>query len=237
MARHALVFLVVLAVTLSGCFQRSYRDGEETPTSTSAPPPPPPNFLGDWSQAQGNFTPLLVQTRIAVFERDTNESVARESCTFPYTFELDRANETLRLSRHFPLHPYDPGDLRVVLLHELILGERCIARGWYGVNDNSTTPDICLYGTDESEREAMRSPWRCHLPVEPGQDPNAAVWTNLTIPLAEGSYSLDVNGHAFAAGQGGNFSFWTDDPGRSRRYHTTVNVEPLGLWPYAAIER
>jgi hypothetical protein len=231
-ARSAAFLLVLLAI--SGCMGK----GSTPPTTSSATAPtPPPNFLGDWSQAQGNYTLVLVETTVAAFNATTNASIPRnDACTAPYSYTVNRDNETLRLSRNYAIHPYDPGDLKVVFLNALVWNDRCVRRGYYGINENAGSPDICLYGVEGAERE-KRIPWSCHLPLEPLNDVHAAVWLNVSVPLADGTHRIILNGHDYGPAESGSFTFWTQDPARGRRYESTVKLEVIGVWPYASITR
>jgi len=230
-----LVALLLVAVALAGCMHKPTPTTPTTPTTTRAPPPP--NFEGNWSLAPGNFSLVLVKTHIDYYNRTTNETIPGAPCQALFSWSLQRENETLYLDTNHAIDPYQPGDLRVVFLHALITQDRCVRKGFYGINDNATTPDICLYGVPASQREGHRRPWECRLPVEPANDARASVWVNVSVPLTADSHSFDVNGHSFPSGEGGEFDFWRESESRDRRYHTTVTVEAVGVWPYGAIHR
>lgn len=226
--------LVFAFLALAGCLQPAPAEPTPPPFTFATPPP---NFVGNWSNVEGSFKPVYVRALVSVYNQTTNATIPRdEACNRPFSYELDRENRTLTASKNFPLHPHDPGDLVVVFLHDVVRNPRCFLQGYYGINENLPTPDGCLTGVPASEREP-RLPWRCHLPIEPVNDPRAAVWVNYSLPVSGDGYTLTINGRAFADGEAGTHAFWTEDDARDRRYRTQVDVEPLGEWPYSAIQR
>lgn len=210
------------------------------PTSTSFPTPVA-NFTGDWSRLVGDFGLLRVRTSVVPHNATTNATEPHpSSCTAPFTYALDAGNRTLHASKGaVALHPYDPGNLTVVFLHDLVLGPKCILSAIYGLNDGAPPPNVCLWGRPRSE-QAVARPWRCHLPVEPYNDVHALAWVNVSIDVdraTAGHYRVDVNGHEFGAFQNATFTSWVADPNRAKVYEVKVEVQGLGVWPYASVRR
>jgi hypothetical protein len=234
--------LLVLATALAGCVKDYGGSGGSTPTTTPTFPSysAVPNHRGTWAHVEGNYEALRVQTRVTAYNATTG--AARQDsaeCTTPYSFDVDVERRRLNLTNRTPLHPYDPGPLRVVLLHELIKGPRCIFRGAFGINENTTSPAPCVSQLS-AEEQARRDLWQCRLPVDPVNDPRAAVWINISVVLedaAAGGYRVGLNGQTYGADARHEVSWRVQRPGLAFYYDVNVTIDPLGSWPYAGVRR
>lgn len=238
-ALAALLLILLVAAAFSGCLAPR-RYGGAAPSAALRDYHPAPNFVGDWAVVDGNYSLYRLEVRLERFNKTSNEYIAAPvQCNEMFTYRLDEANRTLRVSSFRPLHPLDPGRLRVLFLLDLVESPGCHVRAPFAINDNAPIPSGCgLPGGDYNRTGA--APWTCNLPVDNfGKDP--FLWVNVTFTFnaaAPGGFWVDANGERHAATQRFNLTVEGDYPPAPQIHEwARATLQPLGDWPFSSIRR
>lgn len=229
--------LCLLLVSFAGCLD-GRRPAPYTPTGTREYRPAP-NFIGNWSVVEGEFALYRIQARLERYNTTSNDYIPGQTrCVEQYAYRLDLDNRSVAVSRFRPLHPLEPGRLRVLFLMEILESEGCAQRGFFGINENGTPPANCV-----AEGVDLRpgDPWRCAFPVDNTSPQTGFLWLNVTFTLdrsSPGGYRIQVNEQEYGSFEWANLTLSAPHPSQPWiRVSSKIALQPVGLWPFGAIRR
>jgi hypothetical protein len=232
----ALTLLVMAGAWTSGCTKVA-------PKSPTMPehvaPVARPNFLGNWSELEGQFLLIRLTATVRVVDTNTSQVIDPGRCLRPFMYRIDEANQTFMASKNIVLHPNDPGPLYGVYMLTIVRGPQCQYEVAWAINRDAPPLTNCVRGLGADEA-AQDDPWRCNMAIDVTTAPgflfaNSTLW----YPRSESEparYAL--NGHELELATGGNLSFSARHPSKPwLDFQANVSLAPTVTWPYSAIRR